>query len=676
MKSDFTAEQITASAGHPDDAGAIFSRDISELTFKKCLIALCLLGLVLRIGFFLEHARSPSFGVPTLDQKYYDTVAKMLLAGEDLHGLHGFRPLLYPMFLAVCYKVGGAWGVDLSIFLQHLMGIATGVIAALLGARLFRHRLSGVIGGALYLLAPVPLYFEGELLIEPSYVFLICVGLWLHLIAAEKTGARGAWLWVICGTIISLASQARANILVFLAVYPLFAVWRWWHERKFAALIPALGLAGVLGMAIPWGWVNLRQSDRFQLLPNQGGVNLYLGNKRTADGMTPEQDRRITTGERYEDSVEVWAREEYAAAMRAQGREPSADPMAISSYWTHRALEEIKAAPGAWLRLLAKKSWLMCWNAEIPNNKAFAFLQSEFFWLRAPPVRWVILLMLAPAGLCLAWQRGNRDVTAIVFIYATTYSAANVVFFVCDRYRYPVWPVMAAFAGGGVWFCVQAIRARNNGRIATALASIILLGALSLHNWFGAKLPTFARDYLFRSFACYEKGLFPDALRDINRSIELDPSDVNALHHRGNVLFALDRFEDARAQYEQVLKLAPNEASTWNNLGAALDALGKSDDALKAFQRATECTPPSLNAFFGMALVQIRLGRLDDAAATAGRFEQLAKKPDAVMTAARAAIAKLRGEEKEAEALERQARALDAATTDWALERIAKALKH
>ena len=56
-------------------------------------------------------------------------------------------------------------------------------------------------------------------------------------------------------------------------------------------------------------------SDHFHLLPNAGGVALYLGNKRTADGMVPEQERRITSGERYQDSVEVWAREEYEAAM-------------------------------------------------------------------------------------------------------------------------------------------------------------------------------------------------------------------------------------------------------------------------------------------------------------------------------------------------------------------------
>jgi len=131
------------------EANSIFGKDLSSEGFKKALVFLFLLGLIVRVGFFLEHARTPSFGVPTLDQKYYDTVAKMLVAGEDLHELHGFRPLLYPMFLAVLYKIGGAWGIALALLVQHLLGVATGVIVALLGVRVFRHRLSGVIGGAL-----------------------------------------------------------------------------------------------------------------------------------------------------------------------------------------------------------------------------------------------------------------------------------------------------------------------------------------------------------------------------------------------------------------------------------------------------------------------------------------------------------------------------------------------
>src|SRR5271166_6239760 len=153
----------TIAARNPDSAnegaGFIFGTDISARVFHRCLVYLFLLGLMVRTCFLVEHARSPSFAVLTLDQKYYDTAARMLLAGEDLHQLHGMRPLLYPMFLAVWYELGGARGIDLAVVVQHLLGVLTGVLMALLGARLFRHRLCGLAGGMLYLLAPVPLCF-------------------------------------------------------------------------------------------------------------------------------------------------------------------------------------------------------------------------------------------------------------------------------------------------------------------------------------------------------------------------------------------------------------------------------------------------------------------------------------------------------------------------------------
>ena len=183
----------------------------------------------------------------------------------------------------------------------------------------------------------------------------------------------------------------------------------------------------------------------------------------------------------------------------------------------------------------------------MPNNKAFAFLQTEYPWLRLLPVRWVVLLMLAPAGIWAAAKWGNRDALFILLVYASLYSAANVAFFICDRYRYPVWPVMAAIAGGGLLAFVETIRRRRWRGALCLAAGMALMASISLPNWFGAKLPSFARDYLFRSIAWYEKGHFPEALSDIDRSLALDPGDVTALHHRGNVLLALNRLEEAAA---------------------------------------------------------------------------------------------------------------------------------
>ena len=678
------------SAAQPDLEGtngsSIFGKDLSVAGFNRALVLLILLGLIGRIGFLVEHASTPSFGVPTLDQKYYDTVARMLLAGEDLHELHAYRPLLYPLFLAFFYKLGGQWGVDLALMVQHFLGIATGLLVALLGARLFRHRLAGVAGGALFLLAPLPLCFEGELLIEPSYTFLICLGLLLHLHTATIRESLAALLWPLCGAMTVLASQARANILVFLAVYPLFAGWRWWHTRERTALLPLLGLAGALAMMVPWGIINLRQADRFHLVTNAGGVNFYFGNRRGADGMFGHdvvtalselsQSNAITAtttaNERYEDLVEVWARQQYAASMRAQNRQPESDPKAVSDYWMQRTADEVKADPAAWLRLVARKCWLTLWNKEVPNNKDFAFLQQEYFWLRVLPVRWVVLLMLAPAGLWAAARFGNRDSLFILLVYAGIYSAGNIAFFICDRYRYPVWPAMAVLAGGGLLAGLAMIRQRRWRGLLCVLACAGLMAAISLPNWFGVKLPNFAQDYFFRSSAWYEKGRVVEALEDINRSVELDPLNAGAQQHRGNVLFALNRLEEACRAYEQALNLIPGNSGVWNNLGATLELQSKTDAALGAYRRATQCQPPSPLAFLGIAFIQVRAGQLEDATATLDQLEKLQRTPSAATLAARSAVERRRGETRHADALEKQARQLDPAATDWAIERATK----
>lgn len=529
--------------------------DVSQQSFKKSLLLLILLGCVIRIGYFVEHSHTPSFAVPTLDQKYYDTVAKMLLAGEDLRQLHGFKPLLYPMCLAALYRIAGGAALPLAIVVQHCLGVATGLIVALLSARLFRNRLAGLIAGAIYLLAPLPLMFEGELLVESSYTFLICLGLLVHVKAADRS-CRGneadfdsdasshssstslprrlhaSWLWLLGGSLTVLAAQMRPNILVFLAIYPLTTLWLWLsgrHQRRIqtgssinlanpfnstnSSFVPLLGLIGALCMALLWGFINLKQSPRFHLLPSAGGVNLYLGNKRGSKGITAEQEKRISYSDRYQDAIEVWAGQEYVAAMQAQGQKPQDDPMAVSRYWTRRAFSEIRADPASWAGLMAKKTWLMLWNTEIPNNKTFAFFQQESLWLKYLPIRWVLLLVLVVPGIGWAATRGNRDALFLLSAFLLLYFAGNIAFFISDRYRYPMWPAMAVLASGAVPALWQLVASRNVRAIGLCGIGMFLVATISLPNWGRVQLPTFARDYLFRSIAWYEKGHFPEADR-------------------------------------------------------------------------------------------------------------------------------------------------------------------
>ena len=198
--------------------------------------------------------------------------------------------------------------------------------------------------------------------------------------------------------------------------------------------------------------------------------------------------------------------------MRAQGRQPDTNPMADFQVLDPAGHGRNQGGSGRLAPVDGQKMLADVWNAEVPNNKAFAFLQTEYAWLRLLPVRWVVLLMLAPAGIWAAAKWGNRDALFILLVYASLYSAANVAFFICDRYRYPVWPVMAAIAGGGLLAFVETIRRRRWRGALCLAAGMALMASISLPNWFGAKLPSFARDFLFRSIAWYEKGHFPEAL--------------------------------------------------------------------------------------------------------------------------------------------------------------------
>jgi 4-amino-4-deoxy-L-arabinose transferase-like glycosyltransferase/Tfp pilus assembly protein PilF len=643
--------------------------DVSGETFRKCLVYLFLLGLIVRAGFMVAHERTPSYGVLTLDQKYYDTAARMILAGEDLRPLRGLRPLLYPFFLALVYRAGGAHGVDLALAAQHLFGVLTGLTVAWLGARVFRRRAAGLGAGLLYLLAPVPLAFEGELLIESSYGLLVCLGLALACVAAGASGRKAAGLWLASGALTLLTAQDRPNFLVVLALYPLLAGWMWWRQRQLCPWRPLWGLLGAALMAVPWGFVNKMQSDRFQIIPSAGGVNFYLGNRRGADGMQPEQGRRVTYGERYEDSVEIWAREEYEAAMRAEGRTAETSPAAISRYWSQRGWAEIKADPAAWCRLMGRKCWLLCWNTEVPNNKSLAFMETENVWLRWLPIRWVVILAFVPAGIWAAWRWGGREALFIVAGYIALSAGADLAFFICDRYRLPLWPACAVLAGGGVIGAVDALRQRRGRTLGGIAASAAVVMVVSLPNWFHVRLPSFARDYLFRSIAWYEKGRFPLALADVDSSLALDPGEVTALHQRGNVLLAMDLPAQACQDYERTLAREAGDGGIWNNYGLALDSTGRTNEALQAFRRAIACQPPSASAYLGIAFEEIRAGRLAEATRALDALDALRTRADALSLAVRAVIAQKEGNAALAQELEGNARKLDPKATAWAIDR-------
>ena len=60
---------------------------------------------------------------------------------------------------------------------------------------------------------------------------------------------------------------------------------------------------------------------------------------------------------------------------------------------------------------------------------------------------------------------------------------------------------------------------------------------------------------------------------------------------RGNVLFAVNRFEEAIKKYEQAIRLKPDSWKAWNLRGIALLQLGRYEESIASFDKALEIKP-------------------------------------------------------------------------------------
>ncbi len=637
---------------------------------------------LVRLFYFTEHAGSPFFQVAILDEKFYDALARVLVNGRDAARLNpGFRPWLYPFFLAAWYRLGGDWGYVLALAAQHLLGVVTAVLVADLAIRLFRRAGAGALAGMLYVLAGPPLFFEGELLITSLFTFLAATQLWIlshagsgarHAAASRRSRANEAtsrrrranettW-WLAAGLWTGLAAQARPNMLLFLAAYPAAALlWRGGRRTRRWALA-AVALSGAAVTLVGFGLLQQRLVGRFQLVGGAGGVNFYLGNKAGADGMIPRQDRRVTYGEEYRDSVQVFAEELYREEVGASAGE--AGPGEVSRYWLGRAVEDITGDPVRWLTLVGRKTLFLAWNREIPNNKNYDFIRAQesklLSWL---PVRWWLLLSLGLLGMLYAHTHGDRKLLFWTACFLALHGLGVVLFFVNSRYRIPMWPAMAVLATGGILSLADTLKRKAVADTAVSVLIAAGLATLSLVNWLRIEPPSFARDYFFRSLANMEKGRVEAARADALTSVGLDHAAPAARFHLGNVELALGRDQLAFRHYQLASRLASPEPRILNNLGVIIERRGRPDHAYRYYSQALELAADYAPALVNAALLELRAGLTDRAAEKIARAEEL-ELDSLQLECARAFLELERGNAAEAESLLEQARRADPETVD------------
>ncbi len=137
-----------------------------------------------------------------------------------------------------------------------------------------------------------------------------------------------------------------------------------------------------------------------------------------------------------------------------------------------------------------------------------------------------------------------------------------------------------------------------------------------------------AEEYFQRGNEFIKAGRLEEAVGEYQRTLELEPENVDALTNLGVVYYNLGQLDEAIAQYSKAIEIAPNDADIHSNLAAAYVQTNQLEKALEEYSTAVELNPDLAEAYFGLGVVYLQLGQNDKAIEAFESFQALDKGQD------------------------------------------------
>ena len=573
----------------------------SAQTTAQWFGAIFAIALVLRFIHLWQIEAIPLFYHLAGDGRTYDEWAQRIAAGDWLGSGVFYQAPLYPYLLAVWQFVFGH-NLWLIRFFQIVLGALSCGVILLVGTRLFS-RSAGIAAGLVLAIYAPAIFFDG--LIEKTILDLTLLCLLLCLLV-DVGRIHDLMKWLGVGALLGLLGLSRENALI---LAPILALWILFGfpRQPLAMRARWLGclLAGLLCVLGPVGIRNLSVGGEFKLTTSQLGPNFFIGNNPVADGTYGSVRKLIK-------EVQLEGADAQRLAERASGRRLTAGE--VSSYWLRQSIEYIQAQPRQWLSLLGRK-WLLVWHGrEIEDSDDF-YIYRQFSLILAI-LGWVahfgVLAPLAAAGMFFTWREWRRLWVLHAMVLALAGSVA--MFYVFGRYRYPLVPLLALFAGLAIVEFIRLLRQKNWTQAVKA--SVVLAIAAALVNWpLGGAGGAGAAGYNNLANAYSKQGNVDAAIIAASRAVEIQPDYGVAHYNLGNLYMQQGKLEIARRHFEAALRLLPNYAEAHSNYGQLSAERGDLVTGIERFQRAIALNPSVSRAHFNLGVALAKNGRLDDAVA-------------------------------------------------------------
>lgn len=375
------------------------------------------------------------------------------------------------------------------------------------------------------------IYFQAELLPESLLVFLLAAAL-----AAATRTPQGAW--TTTGLLWAAAYVVRSNAVLG---FPLAFAHAWARSGRSAAVAVAtpfvFAFAGLFVINATIGGTPVASTT-------SGGVNFWLGNNPTADGVNPFFGP---------------AQQATDAAVRAAA-ESAADADRLFStlargFWAEH--------PGDAVALAFKKLvWTMS-DRELPNNADIEWRRSHspIFALPLLPLSFGLLIVLALAAIAAGHRPRGANGLALLAPMAIALCTC-VLFFTNARFRLPLaLPLLVTAGIGGAALVALRRPAEIRTSVAGRVVLAVLLGAaLSWGNWFGIAHYRIAQIDVNTGASARASGDLDAAIRFLELGVEREPRDGIGWIHLALAFEQQGRIAEARNAYVRAAANLPNDA--------------------------------------------------------------------------------------------------------------------
>ncbi len=565
-----------------------------------------ILSLSVRVIYLNQTSTISTFENPIMDEKYHVQLVQQINSESGYPAEPYYRAPLYPYFLAFLFKL-----TDDSFFWTRLIQLVLGSFLALLiynfALKVFDRKIA-MWSGFIAALYPTLVYFEATLLIESIMPLLTILLVWQLYRCQQTLTVRD---FIVAGVLLGLAGLARPNILMlgpFLFIWIALIIKPKLGWTKSLVRYGSIALASIVVIA-PVTIRNYTAGNDSVLIAWQGGFNFFLGNNRTASGWS-------ATVEGIDMTWEGGYNQAIALAEKIEKRELKFSE--VSDFWYREARKEMWENPGFAFALQVRKLRLLINGFEIPNNQS-SYLARDYTAIMKPLLFDSIVFfpygILAPMALIgLGFSFMNWRKFLLLYLVLGSYTLTLLMFFVCDRFRQPLIPILITLAVFGVVKILDLYKRNDKKNLILVLFVLGLLLLESNHDLIRLDRNRLkAQDHFILGGAHLEVGNLAAAEGEFKKSVENDSTFAKPYNNIGLIAVRRGDMNAASQNFMKAIQLDPKTLEPYMNFATILIERHQYEPALEILLRAKEVQPLNDFVHLKVGLTLYQLGRKEEA---------------------------------------------------------------